>query len=59
MKIDIEQRDIEVLALASALAMEQRVADRGHRADAGVDIAERSTGHHRRAVGIALHIEDA
>ena len=53
--IGVEQRDIEVLTFATALAVQQRKTDRGRRMHPGRDIAHADHREGRRAVGVADH----
>ena len=53
------QRDVDVLALAGALAREQRERDAGRRLDAAVVVRHRHRAAHRRAIGIAGAVQVA
>src|SRR5437588_4214212 len=50
MEVGIEQRDIDVLALAGLFAVKQRAGDGAHRMNPGADIADGDHWHVRRAV---------
>src|SRR5216684_1342273 len=58
-EVAVEQRSLDVLPLARALAMEQRSQDRAKRMHAGADVADANLRQRRRAVAIADHAEYA
>src|SRR5579863_1354062 len=58
-EITIEEGGLDVLAAASALAMEQSGEHRAHRVYAGADVADGGLRKDRRAVRVAGHVEDA
>ena len=55
----IDQRSIDVAALAGLLAPRQRRQNADRRIDAGEDVGSRHADPHRRAVGVAGHAHDA